>query len=165
MEKDIIKMEGSDMALKNYHVIVMNIPSQKVFSIRRKINISEIHDLFQELIHEMKTKGLEKAGVTQALYHGEEFSYDDMDTEAQVQVSGQNEYVKDVEEMTCAAVVHIGSYETIKYAYDALCKWLSEHSEYEVCGPAIERYIKDENMVLNDEDLETGVLFPIRKIV
>ena len=56
---------------------------------------------------------------------------------------------------------HTGPYENIKYAYDALCGWVAHHPEYKVCGPAIERYIKDEAMVHDPEELETGVLFPV----
>lgn len=49
----------------------------------------------------------------------------------------------------------------MKYAYDAINRWLQEHPEYRVCGAPIERYLKDETMVDNAEDLETGVLFPV----
>ena len=41
------------------------------------------------------------------------------------------------------------------------CGWVAHHPEYKVCGPAIERYIKDEAMVHDPEELETGVLFPV----
>lgn len=41
--------------------------------------------------------------------------------------------------------------------------WLSEHPEYQVSGPGIERYIKDEESVSDPEELETGVLFPVTK--
>ena len=38
---------------------------------------------------------------------------------------------------------------------------VAHHPEYKVCGLAIERYIKDEAMVHDSEELETGVLFPV----
>lgn len=164
MEDDLIKMEESDLLKEKYHVITMEIPAQKVFSIRKKISISETHALFQELKAEMKKRGLSRTGATQQLYHGEEFSYENMDVEAQVQVSGDGPDVKNIPSQFCAAVTHQGPYEDLRYAYEALTTWLSAHPEYKVCGPAIERYIKDEDSVSSPEELETGVLFPIKRV-
>ena len=167
MENDIVRMEGNHMAqafLDRYHVITMNVPTQHVFSIRKTIGVGGIHELFQELLAQMERRGLRRAGATQLRYHGEEFSYESMDAEAQGEVAGEAEGVSDLPPQLCAAVTHIGPYDTIKYAYDALCAWLAEHPEYRVCGPAIERYIKDENMVSDPEEYETGILFPIEQV-
>lgn len=164
MEGDIIQMEGIGMLKENYHVILMEDPEQRVFSLRRTINVSQTHALFEDLHREMEARGLRRAGCTQQLYHGQEFSYENMDVEAQVVVSGQHPEVKVKPAQTCAAVTYTGPYEEIKYAYDALCAWLGEHPEYQVCGPAIERYLKDEAAVGSPEELETGVLFPVRKV-
>lgn len=165
MEDDIVKMEDNRMSFQEkYHIITMQNPEQRVFSIRRTIAIGEVHDLFQELLAEMEKRGLKRTGPTQMLYHGEEFSYEDMDAEAQVQVDGEGEGVTTLPAQLCAAVTHIGPYDSIRYAYDALCAWLAEHTEYRVCGPAIERYIRDENMAADPEEYETGVLFPIEKV-
>lgn len=164
METDVIKMEGMNMLQEKYHIITMNIPKQTVFGIRKKIDIGQTHDLFMELHKEIEKRGLKQAGVTQLLYLGTEFSYEDMDVEAQIQVTGEDEGIKEVPEMFCAAVTHVGPYNTSRYAYEALGAWMVEHPEYEVCAPAIERYIKDEGMVDNEEELETGILFPIKKV-
>lgn len=83
MEDDLMKMEESGLMQEKYHVIVMGTPQQRVFGIRRKINIGEVHGLFQELKKEMQKRGLKRAGATQLLYHGEEFSYENMDVKAQ----------------------------------------------------------------------------------
>lgn len=167
MEDDIVRMEGTHMAQAfqdKYHVITMNVPAQHVFSIRKVIGISEVHELFQELLARMEQRGLKRAGATQLRYHGEDFNYESMDAEAQVEVAGEADGVSDLPPQLCAAVTHIGPYETVKYAYDALCAWLAEHPEYRVCGPAIERYIKDENMATDPEEYETGILFPIEQV-
>jgi DNA-binding transcriptional MerR regulator len=163
MEDDIMKMEGINMVQDSYHVIVMNTPPQRVFGIRRKISIAEVHDLFQELLQEMRNRGLKRAGATQLLYHGEEFSYENMEVEAQVQVSGEHEDVQEIPAQLCVVTTHIGPYDTVRYAYDAICAWMAEHPEYKVSGPAIERYIKDESTVSDQDELETGVLFPVIK--
>lgn len=164
MEDEIIKMEGKSMVQDKYHVIVMNTPPQSVFGIRRKVSIAGVHDLFQELHEEMEKRGLARAGATQLIYLGEEFSYENMEVEAQVQVSGEHPDIRKFPSQLCVATTHIGPYERVKEAYDAICSWLSEHPEYKVAGPGIERYIKDEKSVSDPEELETGVLFPVEKI-
>ncbi|MDF2987013.1 MAG: putative bacterial transcription activator [Eubacterium sp.] len=161
MEDEIIKMEGKSMVQDKYKVIVMNTPAQKVFGIRRKVSIAEIHELFQELLAETGKRGLVRAGATQLLYLGEEFSYENMEVEAQVQVSGEHADIKELPAQLCAATTHMGPYESVKEAYDAICAWLADNPEYKVCGPAIERYIKDENSVSDPDELETGILFPV----
>ena len=164
MEAAIVQMEGTSMANDTYHVILMQAPAQKVFSVRRTIQIGEMHDLFAELRAQMKRAGVRRTGPTQARYHGEEFSYEHMDVEAQAAVDADGPNVSVIPAGTFAAVTHTGPYENIKYAYDALCGWVAHHPEYKVCGPAIERYIKDEATVHDPEELETGVLFPVCRV-
>lgn len=163
MEEELMQMEGLDLVKKTYKIITMEIPAQQVFGVRKKISIAQTHELFQELKQEMGKRKLKRTGAMQLLYHDKEFSYEDMDVEAQTQVVGDHPDVKEIPSQLCAAVTHIGPYETLKYAYDALCAWMADHPEYRICGPAIERYLKDEDSVQSPEELETGVLFPIQK--
>ena len=164
MEADIIRMEGISMLQDKYHVIVMEDPAQRVFSIRKTIHIGQISDLFQALRREAAARGLAQAGPIQALYHDQFFSYERMDVEAQMVVAAPGPEVGEKPAQTCAAVTHQGPYEDIHHAYDALCAWLREHPEYKVCGPAIERYLNDPAMAGSPEDLQTGVLFPIARV-
>lgn len=164
MENDIIKMEGLQLAQEKYHVIVMDAPQQQVFGIRRTINIAQTHELFQELYQEMERRGLKRSGATQLIYHGEEFDYAHMDVEAQAQVNGGGEGVTTIPAGLYLAVTHTGPYEEVHFAYDAVASYLAAHPQYKVCGPSIERYIKDEDMVKSPEELETGVLFPVELI-
>lgn len=164
MEEHIVKMEGTGMMQEKYHIIVMDAPAQTVFALRRTINVSETHRLFQDLKEEMKKRGLKRSGVTQLIYMGDEFSYEAMDVEAQIEVTGSGEGVKTIPAQAYAATTHIGPYEAVHYAYEALQSWFSDHPEYEATGGGIERYIKDEEDVSSPEELETGVLFPVRKV-
>ena len=163
MEEQIMNTEGTELELEKYRVILMDTPEQKVFGTRKTINISEIHLLFQELKEEMQRRNIKSTGATQYMYLGEDFSYDAMDLEAQAQVSEDGEGIRTIPAGTYVATTHIGPYETVRYAYEAIADWLAGHPEYEVCGPAIERYIKDEEMAASPEELETGVLFPVCK--
>ena len=163
MESELIQMEGTGMLESNYHVILMEDPAQKVFSLRKTIAIAETHALFEELHRAAEAAGLRKAGFTQQVCHDETFDYASMDVEAQMVVEGEAPGVRTIPAQTCAAVRHTGPYEDVKYAYEALCAWLREHPEYEVCGSAVERYLTDENEAASPSELETGVLFPVRK--
>lgn len=163
MENDIIKMEGLQLAQEKYHVIVMDAPQQRVFGVRKTINIAQTHELFEELYKEMAKRGLTRSGVTQLVYHGEEFNYEHMDVEAQAQVSEDGEGVAVIPAGLYLATTHTGPYEEVHFAYDAIADYMAGHPQYEVCGPSIERYIKDENMVQSPEELETGVLFPVKR--
>lgn len=163
MEADILRMEDRTIMQEKYHVILMEDPAQKVLSLRKTIDVSQIHGLFQQLRQQLADRGLKLAGPTQSLYHGREFSYEQMDIEAQAVVAQDGPDIGEKPAQLCACVVHQGPYEEIHYAYDALTGWLARHPEYQVCGPAIERYLKDEGSVSSPEELETGVLFPVRK--
>lgn len=164
MEEYLLKMEGNGMENnQKYHVILMEAPAQKVFGLRKTINIAETHALFRALYEEMGRRGLQRAGAAQLLYHGKAFSYESMDVEAQAVVAQDGEGVRTLPAGTFAAVTHIGPYEEIHFAYKALGAWMAAHPEYESCGSAIERYLKDEGEAQDPEGLETGVLFPVRK--
>lgn len=163
MEQDIIQMEGMHMLEERYQVILLQDPAQRVLSLRRTINVTQIHQLFQDLHRQAQARGLRRAGCTQLLYHGQgAFSYENMDAEAQLVVEGEGPEVTRRPPQLCAAVRHTGPYEELKYAYDALCAWIAQNPRYEVCGPAIERYLKDEQEAPCAQELETAVLFPVR---
>lgn len=163
MEADILRMEDKSIMLQNYHVILMEDPAQSVFSLRKTIDVSQIHQLFQQLRRQMEERGLKLAGPTQSLYHGQEFSYEQMDVETQAVVAQEGPEIRQKPAQLCACAVHRGPYDEIHYAYDALAAWLAQNPDYQLCGPAMERYLKDERSVSSPEELETGVLFPVRK--
>lgn len=166
MEEQIIQMEGISMS-DHYSVILLEDPAQKVFSIRRTIDITQIHDLFTDLRREAEAQGLRQRGYTQMIYHkngdGQVFSHECIDGEAQMVVDGDGPGVTRHPAQLCAATTHQGPYERLQYAYDALCAWIGRHPDYQICGPAIERYLKDEREAKDPEELETGVMFPVRK--
>ena len=135
MEQAIAQMEGIEPMNEPYSVRIMHCPEQNVISIRKTI--------------------------PQLRFLGEEFSYEAMEVEAQAVVSAHGPNITTIPACLCAAVVHTGPYETIRSAYDALGTWLAKHLEYQVCGPVIERFLCDEEMVQNPEEQKTAVLFPV----
>lgn len=161
MEQAIAQMEGIEPMNEPYSVRIMHCPEQNVISIRKTIPPEQIHALFAELHTEMNRRGLQRTGPTQLRFLGEEFSYEAMEVEAQAVVSAHGPNITTIPACLCAAVVHTGPYETIRSAYDALGTWLAKHLEYQVCGPVIERFLCDEEMVQNPEEQKTAVLFPV----
>ena len=163
LERDILRLEGVTIMENTYHVILLEDPEQKVFSIRKTIGVDQYHALFDELRREAAARGLAQAGPIQMLYHDPDFSRELSDVEAQMVVAQDGPDVSIKPRSLCAAVQHRGSYENLHRAYEALCGWLAEHVEYRPCGAAMDRYLNDPHQTA-EEDLETGVLFPVEKV-
>ena len=163
LEADILRMEGVSTMETTYHVILVEDPEQKVFSIRRTTGVEGYHQLFEDLRREAAARGLTQAGPIQMLYHDEEFSPEHSDVEAQMVVAQDGPDVKVKPACLCAAVRHRGPYENLHLAYDALCAWLAGHTDYQICGPAMDRYFGDPDNTPPGQ-LETGVLFPVKKV-
>lgn len=163
LETDISHMEGTKIMENQYHAILMEDPALTVFSVRKTIGTAQYHELFEELRKEAAKRGLKQMGLVQMLYHSQEFDPNSSDVEAQMVVTeGPNTTVKPA--YTCVAVEHKGSYEGLRLAYEALCGWLALHPEYRVCGPAMERYLNDPHQVASEDELRTGVMFPVEKV-
>lgn len=161
LEADILRMEGKTIMEQQYRVILIEDPEQKVFSIRRTVGVEQYHTLFQDLRREAAARGLTQAGPIQMCYYDPQFNHEHSDVEAQMVVAQDGPDVTIKPKFTCVAVQHRGSYEHLHLAYEALCVWLGEHTEYRVCGPAMDRYLNDPHDTPLDQ-LETGVLFPVK---
>lgn len=164
LEMDILQLEGVEIMENTYHVILLEDPEQKVFSIRKTIGVNQYHALFDELRREAAARGLTQAGPIQMLYHNSDFSYESSDVEAQMVVAQDGPDVTVKPRFLCAAVQHRGSYKNLNRAYEALCSWLAEHTEYRPCAAAMDRYLNDPHDTAEDE-LETGVLFPVERVL
>lgn len=163
LEADILRMEGVSTMETTYHVILVEDPEQKVFSIRRTTGVEGYHQLFEDLRREAAARGLTQAGPIQMLYHDQDFHPEHSDVEAQMVVAQDGPDVKVKPACLCAAVRHRGPYENLHLAYDALCAWLAGHTDYQICGPAMDRYFGDPDNTPPGQ-LETGVLFPVKKV-
>jgi len=58
-----------------------------------------------------------------------------------------------------ATVLHVGPYDKLHLAYDALMKWVAEQG-VEPAGPAYEFYLNDPDSVA-PEELQTQIVFPL----
>ena len=87
LEADILRMEGVSTMETTYHVILVEDPEQKVFSIRRTTGVEGYHQLFEDLRREAAARGLTQAGPIQMLYHDQDFHPERSDVEAQMVVA------------------------------------------------------------------------------
>ena len=163
LEADLLRMEGVSTMETAYHVVLLEDPEQRVFSIRRTIGVEEYHQLFMDLRREAAARGLTQAGPIQMAYYDSDFHHERSDVEAQMVVAQEGPGVTVKPRCTCAAVQHRGPYDKLHLAYEALCAWLAEHTEYRPCGPAMDRYLNDPHQT-PPEALETGVLFPVERV-
>ena len=67
IEADILRMEGTKIMETPYHVILLEDPEQKVFSIRRTIGVEQYHDFFNELFREAAARGLGRLDIPLAI--------------------------------------------------------------------------------------------------
>ena len=165
MERDISHFKEGITMNRNYHIIVMNTPEQRVFSVKRTIAIRarDIHGLISDLMAQAKERGLHRTGPCQLVYMGSEFNEDMMEVEAQLQVAEAHPDTKLLPDSLSVTTIHQGPLEEIHTGYQAICQYLDEHPEYQLTGISIERYLKDETMVSSAEELETAILFPVVK--
>jgi effector-binding domain-containing protein len=68
-----------------------------------------------------------------------------------------------LEPVTVARVLHIGPYEELGVAYEALNAWIREH-DYEVAGPVRERYLNGPDTVKTPEGYRTEIDMPVVSI-
>ena len=94
LEADILRMEGVCMMENAYHVILLEDPEQKVFSIRKTVGVHQYHEFFNELFREATVRGLTQAGPIQMLYHDEAFNRERSDVEVQMVVAQDGPDVK-----------------------------------------------------------------------
>ena len=162
MTVDIGKLEGTMTKVEQSPVITMMLPEQRVFGLKRQAAPQAVHELFAELYAEAAKRGLTRTGTAQLVYCDQAYDPERMEVEAQIPVAEEAEGVQIAAAQLCAATIHHGPYAQIGKAYEVVGQWLSQHPEYEVVGPVIERFLKDEHQAQSEYELETGLLFPIK---
>jgi len=103
------------------------------------------------------------AGPPYAAYYNDDM--ENLDIEAGFPVARELEGRGDIEagEMPggkAATCMHIGPYDDIEAAYNAMSKWIKEHG-LEPTGVAYEMYLNDPDEV-PPEELQTQILFPLK---
>lgn len=169
VERIIYDINEEDFVMLKYDIVVKEIESIKVASIRDAIpSYSMQHGLWKEL-GEYITKNnakIVRPGIM--TYYDEGYKESNVDCEASEQFIGKlssSDRVKiktlePVKQMAC--IVHQGSYEKLNEAYTAIMKWI-EDNEYKIVGYNREIYLEGEWSCKNPEEYITEIQVPISK--
>jgi effector-binding domain-containing protein len=151
-----------------YDVILKNLPKQKIASVREVVPAyTAVGSLYGKVASGL---GPAMANVTVpvAIWHDREYKEKDVDAEAGFYLrhdvpAAPGVEVHDLPETTAAAVIHNGSYQRLREAYDALLKWVAAN-DYQIAGPIRELYLHSTKPVRqDDETYVTEIQVPVVK--
>lgn len=153
-----------------YDVILKPIEAIRVASVRAIIPAyKEQGGLWQELYGTLGAQHAQFTGPCLSIYHDEEYTERDVDTEACQPVSAAVKpqgrvTVRDLPAALMACAVHHGPFATVTQAYDAVVQWI-ESNGYRTTGPAREIYLRPPRVAgeQNDPDCLTEIQFPVEK--
>lgn len=142
-----LKQIEQENIMPNQEVVIKQIPTQSVMSVRDTISVDQMQQLFGELFGYLGQHRVAPAGPPLAIYHEKEFREESIDAEFAVPPAGklpEGDRVKArklpaVEQMAC--LIHEGSYQTIGSSYNHLMQWV-EDNKYQPAGPVREVYLK-----------------------
>ena len=149
------------------HCELIERPAQPVLSVRTRTPVQNLPALFGKVygiigqyLGELREQ---PGGAPFAAYYNMDMQ--NLDVEIGFPVArplpGKGEVIAgEIPAGKYAACLHIGPYDTIESAYNALQAWLKEHS-CEVTGVSYEFYLNDPQQV-PPQELQTQVLFPVK---
>jgi effector-binding domain-containing protein len=134
-------------------VVLKQIDIQHVLAIRQVIPTPVyVGTLMNQVFGALGANGLQPTAAPIALYHDEEFTLTDMDTEIAIPVAesvnailplseGRQLAPRDLPAIPIAAcVIHAASYDLFEETYAFLGQWIADNS-YRVVGPSREIYL------------------------
>ena len=136
------------MAVAMYQVVTREVPTQRVATIRERVPMTVIGKAmgegFGEIVRATEAAGAEIDGLPFAIYH--ELDPQELDVELGFPVLGEVEtgrvHSATLDGGRVACVVHMGPYDEVPAAYDALTRWVQLQGE-RVVGPPREVYLNE----------------------
>ena len=157
----------STPAPTTFHCELIERPAQPVLSIRARTSVQNLPILFGKVygiigqyLGELRQQ---PSGAPFTAYYNMDMQ--DLDVEIGFPVArplpGKGEVLAgEIPAGRYAACLHIGPYDAIETAYNALQAWLKEHG-HEATGVSYEFYLNDPQQV-PPQELQTQVLFPVK---
>jgi effector-binding domain-containing protein len=151
----------------SYKIEVKELNPQPMVSVRTKCRVAEIGPVLKKILleafHYLDKRGVKASGPPFTRYH----SYDGTNCEIEagfpVAEAQQGEGRIEAGELPGGAVastVHVGPYEMLPDAHDAIDAWMSENGK-KSRGPQWERYLTDPGGEPDPWKRETELLWPI----
>ncbi len=163
----LIEQEAESM---EYEVRVRETAPQEIVSVRGHTSVREMPAFFgaayRDIFRRLGDTGVRPVGPGFSIYHDPDFREDDVDVEVGVPVSDPVETEGRIVGSRLpggpiAYTVHVGPYDMIGSAYQALDGWVREHG-HEMAGPPREVYLVGMNETQEPAQLRTELDWPIR---
>ncbi|KUK64377.1 MAG: Transcriptional regulator, MerR family [Desulfotomaculum sp. 46_80] len=156
------KMEVENLSeSKGYDIFLKDLFEISVRSVRKTLTsfLQELPALILSVQDEITSKGGMCAGPPAVLYYNEEFNPDEVDLEVAWPVSDKSLANNILPAGEAAAVMHVGPYNTLEKAYEALFEWVNKNG-YKVVYPIREVYYNDPKNTPEDQ-LATEIILPV----
>lgn len=167
---DDLKSEvGSESKNENkYTVSTGTEMSYGCIFIRKKISLTEIDRLLDELLSFIENQGITTLGKHMCIYQGlDENVIGEFDIEIRQPIVGKFNEVNELfkykkcEKVTFVSTIHFGPYDKISNAYSCLHNFCIKEG-HKIFGSFHEVYLTDEFVTLNSDDFVTLVKLPIK---
>jgi effector-binding domain-containing protein len=164
------KLRNGKEGIMAYEVKVREVVPQPVLSVRTRTSLAQIADLmgaaFGEMFGYLFQAGAQPAGPPCSIYHDPEFREDDLDVEICVPVDRPlppqgRVQMSELPGGTVAYTLHVGPYDGVGPAYQAVTTWIQEHG-HETAGPPRETYLNGPDEVKDPSEYRTEIIWPIR---
>jgi len=154
-----------------YDITIDELSPQPVISIRESLAQPQLSSFFgrtfTELYAHLGRHGIPPRGEPFVVYHA--FGPETIDVEACLPVPTEVAATNGIgyrvlPAVTVAETIHVGPYDQLGRAYQALDEWASDHA-FETAGPARERYLDQPQRSVSQDALRTIVQLPIARPV
>lgn len=156
--------EARYMEKKEYCIGLQVIPEVHARAIRKvSANFpADIHPLYMTIMREMEENKIIPAGAPMIVYYDEEFNPERVDFEAAWPVSDKSFANKVYPECLAVCCVHVGPYDQICQAYEAVFTWINKNG-YQAVGQMRDVYPNDPS-ITPPAELVTQVIVPVQKV-
>lgn len=150
-----------------YAIATHHQAAQPIISVRGTCRPSDmpafIGGAFDRLFGRLGRSGIEPSGPPFAIYHA--IGAEGMDAEVCVPVAAvlpeaDGVVSRVVPAMTVACTLHVGPYERLETAYQAVTQWVDEHG-FAAAGPILERYLNGPGDTTTPSEYRTEIELPV----
>ncbi len=150
----------------SYECVLKQQPAQPALTVRTHAPVQDLPKLFGrvygEIMQYLGELGEQPAGMPFAAYHTMDMQNLDIEVGFPVarEIAGKGEFqASEFPGGRLASVIHIGPYEQLSLAYDALALWVKEQG-YEPTGVSFELYYSEPETP--PHEIRTEILFPLK---
>lgn len=154
----------------NYEIHIKQVPPQVVVTERRHTTLAQLGEVMHETLAHVAT-AVDPPGAARgapfAVYYDEPFRPEDIDLEVGLPVTADAKVVETLQVQRrlleggpVAYTVHVGPYEAIGAAYEALYRWVDAHGHHRL-GPPKEIYLAGPGEGIEPANYRTELEVPV----